>query len=123
MMDGQNTRSVHRLAQLQDRSLAQIVRQKHDDVDPPRARGERLGEPALQLRLKPLESVQFRLAPEDDLFERKVLLSDGCRRLPAIPDSGAPRRFTRDICSKCGPRLATSPPRQGSIGKQPMDGP
>lgn len=36
IMDGQNARRALRLAQLQDRSLAQILRQKRDEADPAR---------------------------------------------------------------------------------------
>lgn len=36
--------------------------------------------------LRPVESALFRVTPEDYLLERKVLLSDGSRWVPPMPD-------------------------------------
>lgn len=92
MMDGQNRRRLLGLAQLQDRNLAEIIRQKQGEADPARGSGELLGEPALQRRLKPQESAQFHLAPKDKLLERRMAsLSDGCRSRPMIPDGEVDR--------------------------------
>ena len=73
LADATNVRVLLRKAQLEYPPTSVIVRQKKADLDPRLAAQE----PAGPERLKPVEAAEYRLSPEDDVLEFKVILALG----------------------------------------------
>ena len=105
LLDSANARLTLGLAQHADPRCEAIIWQKRKELDPkmPAKKGLK---PGAASTLGSVEALEYRLAPEDELLERKVLLASCCLWVPVLPDSSVPgepsgvswRRWLFDYC-------------------------
>ena len=90
LMDGVNCRAVLAKAQLEDLHARTIIYQKRKELDPEYYRKCGISTKNSGPQLRPIELAQYRLAPADEVLEKKVLLANCCLWVPVIPDQSVP---------------------------------
>ena len=105
LLDSTNARMALAQAQKVDDTCDQISWQKRKELDP--KWGHRTKPKASMVQpLKPLELAEYRLAPDDGVLEKRVLLGSCCLWVPVVPDMPVPgepskvgwRRWLYDHC-------------------------